>query len=663
MAPEDQRLPAYWSGGEPITLENLHASTPLLQTSVPRLRARCFARQKGATDAEPLREIGTRLETVVLLPNVARGVAVFRGVLDVADDDAGDVELLLCALEKPDAPRSAEHYQAVMVRRLDKAKGHLQAMRDKDLLPDRDPAAPPFTEEPLSDMDGLLAREGVLEKRGRARARAELERARLSMRVLGLDPDEKLPRDLPPAEERPTLEDLPDYMERVMAQAAELQGEARVRQKSAEEEARRFCEENKLDFTALMERSKREGGGPPTFRADAEMARLRELAEVGRKAGVPLEEIEAKIEDPAMLAQLRKLEQTLMLAYRSFAHVLTEAPGLDAEARARGVREVERAVLAGESLAGRDLTGLDLSQVKLAGIDLHEALLEGADLQGVDLSGADLSGAVLARANLGRARLDGANLAGANLGEVDATDASFEGADLRGAVLYKARLQGARLAGADLRKASLLEAAIAAADLRGVDATEVLFFQMDLTDVSFAEARLGKASFVQCTALEGLDFSGAALQGTTFVDLRAERPSFRGARADNLRVVSASAIPGADFTGASIVRANLRGVDLTGATFEDAMADGADFSEANLHGARLVSMSGKGARFIRSDLGDADLTGSNLMGSMLQKAKLGGTRIEEANLFRAVLLQAKGDERTSFAGSHVKRVVFTRQDG
>ncbi|KYF86043.1 hypothetical protein BE20_32030 [Sorangium cellulosum] len=662
VAPEDQRLPDYFQGGEPISLTHLHPTRPQLGTRAPTLRARCFVRQRGAEDAdgeEGLREVATRLETVILFPDLERGVAIFRGVVQVAEDDADDVRLLIAGLERADAPKPVEHYRAVMARRLDKDKGHLHALNDKELLPEAEPGAPSFPDEAISDMDELIRRERALEQRSFTRAQRELDQARLTLRMLGMNPDEKLPREIKRPED-PKPDELAELAERMDLEAAELQKQADAQRRDAEDEARKLCAEQGLDFDKVLAKSKREGGGPSRFSADEELARLRELAEAGRKAGAPMDDLEAKLADPEFAASLRRTEERVLGAYRAFAHLYPPTEPAEEPKKSDLRAEVERALAAGESLARRDLTGADLHGLGLAGADLREALLEGADLSGCDLGGADLTGAVLTRARLEGARLGKATLRGANLGEARAARASFEGVDLRGAVLHKAWLEEARLSGADLAGADFLEARVRGADFSGAAADDVLFFQLDLTGARFAGASLRKATFFQCAGA-GADFGEADLEDAALVEFKGEKASFRKAKATALRVVSASALPGADFSGAELSRANLRGVDLEGAILEGASADGADFSEANLRKARLAQISGKGARFMRSDLAEADLTGANLMDAMLQKAKVPGARFENTNLFRANLLDAKGDPRTSFSDAHIKHVVFTGQ--
>ncbi|WP_437627261.1 DUF2169 family type VI secretion system accessory protein [Sorangium sp. So ce1151] len=658
VAPPDQRLPGFFQGGEPIALEHLHPEEATLTGRVTELAARCFVTRASRGDA--LEEVATRLETIVLLPNVRRMIAIFRGVARVEDDDARDVKCLLAALERRDAPRPEAHYQATFEQRLDKKKGHLVALRDRDLLPEPDPGAPAPPDEKFSDMDDLLRREGVLERRSRERAQRELDKARMSVRVLGLDPDEKgIPRELPPPEAPPKLDELPEYIERVEAEAARIEAEAKARQEEALGQARQSLAEHGIDLDAVIEKSKNEGG-PPRFRADEHLARMRETAQAGRELGAPMAELEAQIEDPAFLAKLRKLEEAQILGYRTAAHHMAPA-ALPDEAAQRDLRaRVEAALASGAPMAGWDLTGADLRGLDLSGAVLREALLERADLRDCALAGADLSGAVLARANLEGARLDGVGLEGANLGEVHARGADFGGARLARATLHRGELAEARFARADLRGADLFEARLPRGDLEGAIADEVLFYECDLEGARLDRASLRKVTFFRCR-MAGASLAEAVLEAAALVETGAEGACFRGARANNLRLVLECRLGGADFSGAELELATMRGASMKGAGLTGVRADGCDLSESDLKEARLAGASLKGARLMRTNLGDAELSDANLMEAMLQGAHVRGTSFLRANLFRANLMGAEGDTRTSFKDAHVVRTLFPRR--
>ncbi|MDI1445990.1 DUF2169 domain-containing protein [Polyangium sp. 6x1] len=666
VAPADQRIAAYFQGGEAIALENFHPKRSRIESHVPLLHARVFVSNaetaEGVAAEGALREVVTRLETVLLFPNLERGVAIFRGVIKVAEDDAGDVAVLLAGLERADAPKPALHYREVLIKRLDEEKGLVEALRERDLLPELPPNAPLFDEELSGDMDDLLEDDELLEKRASLRAERDLARAREDLRAAGLDPEEALPNRPGAAAPIPEGDDLADYIQGLDAEADLLEKDLDTRSRDAEEKARRNCSAQGIDFDALREKSQREGGGPPKFRADTEIAQMREIAATSRKAGAPIPDLEARIADPRFVADLREIEASSLEAYRAHAHLFPPAEALSDAEKAKLRAEVEAALGAGESLARRDLTGADLHGLRLAEADLREALLEGADLSDCDLSSADLSGAVLARAILKGARFEDTKLVGANLGFAEASGVRFAGAHLRDAILYKTRLDGAQLAGAELTGAEFFETRVMGADFTDADARKVQFYQLDLTEARFTGAQLGEATFLQCKGA-GANFDGATLVETSFLDFSGEKASFREAQARGLTVIADSALPGADFSAADLEEANLSGVNLEGATFEGARAEGADFSEAVLRGARLASLGAREARFARADLSEADLRGANLMEAVLDKAKVPGAIFEKANLFGASLLHTIGDDRTSFAGALVKQVAFTRHEG
>ena len=667
VAPADQRLGEYFHGGEAIALENLHAKKTRLESRVPLLRGRCFVSSAETAEAViaegALREVATRLETLILLPNLERGIAVFRGVIEVGENDAGDVALLLGALEKADTPKPIEHYRAALAARLDEEKGASNALRDRELLPPPDPGAPLFEEELSTDMDDLLDDEELLEKRAELRAERDLERAREELRAAGIDPEVALPKQPATAARPPSsLDDLPDYIDRADAEARAMESDGEARAKEVEAKVRRDCAAQGIDFDAMVKQSEQEGGGPPKFRAEAELTQMREVAGAARKGGAPMPDLEAKIADPVFADELRQMEASSLEAYRAHAHQCPPAAPLSEAEKAALRAEVEAALATGESLARRDLTGADLKGLRFAEADLREALLEGADLSDCDFTGADLAGAVLTRANVKGARFEDTKLVGANLGFTEASGVRFAGANLRDAVLYKARLDGAQLAGADLTGAEFFETQVLGADFTDADAREVQFFELDLTETRFTGAQLGGATFLQCKGALA-NFDGAHLEGTSFLDFAGEKASFREARARGLCIIASSALPGADFSAADLEEANLSGVNLEGANFERARAEGADFSEAVLRGARLTQLAAREARFAEADLSDADLREANLMEAILDKAKVPGAIFEKANLFGASLLHTIGDDRTSFAGALVKQVVFTRQEG
>lgn len=659
-APMDQQIEGFFQGGEAFVIENMHPEKPRLEGTLPKVTARCFITQR-TSEGEVFREIPTRIDTIRFFPHRERGILVFRGVTTIQEDDADDVVHLIAGCEAAGEAKPPEHYQEALAKRLDKEKGYLYLMREADLMPPPDPDAPAVPDEKLSDMDDILAREDIAQQNLRRGAELRLEQLRKDLMAEGIQPPAFVA--LPPPEKPPRLEEMPEYVERLLDMAEKEKVETDKKRAAAEAEVRAECAAVGVDFDKLMAQAKKKSAGPPKFSAKAEMERLKDTAEMARNGGVDMTELEARLADPELERKLILVEQQLLEVYRKFAHHFPAASRRDDDEGPTLREEVAAGHKAGQSFAGRDLTGLDLSGLDLRGIDLTNAMLEAASLAGADLGGAKLQGAVLARADLTGAKLEGANLNGANLGSAKLAGAQMSGGvDLSGAVLHEADLTGANLAGARLNDADLSEATLDGADLTAGTAKNLLCMNVDLSRTKLAGASFETCSFLNAK-LEGADLTGAKLVSCVFVTCQGDGAVLRGAKADNIRVVRDSSFAGADFQGASLQQANFRGTNLEKSNFADTNLRGADLSGCNLRNASLERAIAVDAMLVRTDLTGANLTAADLMQTILQKAIVGGAVFDKASLFRADAAKMRGDSATSMKGALVKRVRVVTTGG
>ena len=114
-APLDQQLrERFFQGGEDIFVENMHPDMPVIRSRIPEFRVRCFVTRCRSTKKEQklsFEQVEMRLETLWLFPTVLRGICIYRGVSEVRDEEAGDVEDVLIAHEPlTDPPKSMTHY-------------------------------------------------------------------------------------------------------------------------------------------------------------------------------------------------------------------------------------------------------------------------------------------------------------------------------------------------------------------------------------------------------------------------------------------------------------------------------------------------------------------------------------------------------------------------
>jgi len=652
IAPDDQWLEGYWRGGEPFELQNMHPGKPRLEGVVPKLRARCFVTRRGADDA--FDDVALRCDTLWFVPHLERVIMLFRGGIDVVDEEASDLVDVIVGLERQGEPRTVEHYREIRRRRLDKDRGGLHSLRDLDLIPadlriERSAA--------LRTMDALLGFENLQRANLRRRAERELTATRARLEAAGVDPDKHLPRELPSDPKVPEPHELPDLVEDITRQAETAKRDAEKQKEEAMARLREACKKGGIDLDQRM--ADAAVGGPPSFSADEHLARLRELLATTTALGVPAPSNAAKLEDPAFLETLRKAETAIRDAYRRVAHHMRPARARHESEGAALRRQVEATLAAKESLVDRDLTGADLSGLDFSGCDLTGAFLEKAKLAGCSFRGANLERVVFARADLTGADLHAARAPGANFGEADLTGAKLTGnVDLSQAIFIRATLDEADLTGAKLDEAQLSEVRCNKTIFAGIQAANLVVLKGDFRGVDLRGAKLAK-SVLMNVDLSGANLTGASIFRTSLVDATIEDACLRAIKLERVsftKVEKGSSLARSDLRGADLRRLNLRGVNLEGADLREADLTTADLSGANLHGATLEGARAVEARFIKADLTDANVARADLMGALLGGALVQGASFEEANLFRADGAKMNGDDKTSFKGANVKQV-------
>ncbi len=361
MAPADQQQEGFFTGSEQLFFENMHPEKPQLTATLPNIRARSFVTRHD-DDAKALHEVELRLTTLWLFPDVERGVVIFQGAIPVQEDDAADIDVVMIAAERPNAPRTMDHYREVLAKRLDSERLE-ETLNDADLVP---PELAGLGSEIDHHMK-LTSVEGLRAKRKRMAAAADIDAARARVAEFGLDPDEHAPGPLPPEDEIPGPSEVAAFVKKKRAQMEEVRAAAEKRQQEAIEEAAAFYAEVGLDFDEVREEMKTPHRGPPDFSAEAHRARFRQWAEEAKAAGQPAEEFEEYATSEKQWEQWTSFEERLRATYRAYAHFQKPAPAREDGDKAA----IRAAVLAGESFAGKDLTGLDLSELDSLGRELR----------------------------------------------------------------------------------------------------------------------------------------------------------------------------------------------------------------------------------------------------------------------------------------------------
>lgn len=657
LARPEQQQEAPFRGDEAVSMHNLHPTRARFDARLPGVRARCFVVQR-AGGAEPrFVEVETRLTTVWLFPALERGIVIFHGAHDVAEDDASDVECLLVAGERLGEPRPEEHYRAVFERR-SVPENAAEALNDANLMP----ADMAGLADELARAAELLTPKGLAQEKQRKRAEREIAEKRAMVAELGLDPDAHGPQPLPPPEEIPPLQKMPEFIAKKRAEAEALKAEAEREREESSAEAERMFEAMGFDYDVIREEKATVPMGPPEFSALERRAFFRKLADEAAASGQPMDELEHYATSPELFAEWQELEKRMLDGYRLGAHLQGPAPAAAAERDAELRRVVVEAIAKKESLANRNLTGVDLSGLDLSGADLRGALMESASFAGARLERTRLDDCVLAHARFDGAELSGASFVGANLGS--ASFAEVRGGapvDLRKANLWKASLAGASLTHANLEEASLWEADLSRADLSHATLSSASFYRTQLLGARFSGAVMRACIFLEVDVQE-VDFGGACLDEAVFLSSRGDRARFVNARMTSLRLVHGCSFPEADFQGACLERANLRATVLARADFSGALLGKADLSESDLEGARFYRAVARDSLFLKARLKGAFMVSADLMGALLQKADLRGVDLRGSNLYGADFALVRSDAGTNVTDAiqHKVRTVPRR---
>ncbi len=585
-APEDQRLPDFFLGGEPFAIHGMHPAKEQVRGHVPRLRGRLFVLRTqppaGQREQELFRELPCRLETLWLFPEQELGLILFRGLTHARDEECADVVAVLAATEALDAaPLSVEHYHALCLAALRPAEAASAPP------PVGEPESPPVVQAaqvapaaaPALDLAPLEAEVGRLEQE----VRQFLTQHGLDYHALEQQLEResgRLERTVTAAEQDP---------QQLMAG---LEKEVR----SLEAETERFLAQHGLDRGALeQELAKRAAHLPPELRtqiggiltAFAQLQALEaQLVGLAKAApsDAPSKEEEAAGEEPPPVSE----GVVPPPVSEGVVPPPLSTPLETAEALARH-RD-------GRGLAHCDLTRCDFSGLDLSGADLRLAVLDevvwpGVRLTGAQLQGASCRGADLSHAHLDRADLSEAVLQGARLAECSA----------REAVLCKAQLQQAVLTKAVLEQADCREADCSGADLTGAN-------------------------------LKSVCGSGLRLGGARLVGAQCRNADLSGSRADAGTDAGQASFRGADLTAVCWGGLGLEQADLGGCRL-----DKADLAKARCRGANLERITAREAVFLKADLRQARLVGANLFRASLRWADCSGAAIRNANLYGADL--------------------------
>ncbi len=713
-APEDQWNKGYYQCDERFEIHHMHPDIPVIKGKLPGLYARCFLNHVvNKKDERQFSELPLNLDTIWFFPEKLLALLIWRGVIEVADDEAERVTHVLAAYEdRAHPPRGQEHYREALERRITGNDPLLNYFNTEDLIPIGAICAMELLQrEALVDDE-----ESALSKNMNAKAKAiqkmadeKVEQAvqDTEKAMQGIDiPDEvkthvpgdkeasmpggnktdirKIVKDISKAKPDAEIEELKQNLDSILPgvtagdpQKIQLKKFSfhkldmlmdtlnelmEKKKKQAFEAAEPELERSKKQLKLQLESLKSQGGISEL--PEDESAKIKktimELEErihiLDRLDG----ETEQKTEAPLPRLNVKALKEQLSSVPPQVAEGMQHLESLKKmEVDDERTRDLEDRI--------QEILETQLKQVedglRRAEKNFRETYIIAAHFMEDGLSPHEEPLETVAERFL-KAVADGEDVSDGDWACIDLSDQNLDGVDLRGAFLEQVNFTGARLKGANLSKAILARADLTNADLtganlEGANAGGVNALRANFTDANLKSARLSKGDFTEAK------FVRAELEDT-----------------ETLEIV----VNGADFTEAHMplmkfIESELKGVifsqaDMTAAVFFDCDVSEADFSETVIQRSawadvRLENIVFDGADmtsscFAATDPGksrmknlrfsDACLHQCNFQNMVMQRADFSGASLENANFNGAGLAGA------DLSGAYARNAQFRKAD-
>jgi len=326
------------------------------------------------------------------------------------------------------------------------------------------------------------------------------------------------------------------------------------------------------------------------------------------------------------------------------ANILTALQQLDGRRKGILITFLEESFL----IQKISLAKADLRNANIPFKDLNRTVLKGANLKG-----ADLRESVLQHANLGPftqnfytpgkdieipTNLSNANLKNTNMFASNLQQANLSNSDLGGSMLKGINLKGANLNNADLRNADLRLANLTNSNLRNADLRHSSLLNSNLRETNIEQAKLKGALYSKKTQFpDGFE--------------KDRKQIHKIAPGENLKGVDMSGFTfnNTDLSKANLTRANLNRTHFSGlpSRFQkDTYLNGATLRGANIKNATFSDVS-----LVEANLSNADLSNTWLYNSNLERANLRNANLRKVNLSGANLKNAKFLKRANLEGA------------
>lgn len=639
QAAVDQWGGSQWQGGESYLLEGMHPEKPSLNGKLPEFCVKALVEtQQQSKEHREL--IDLVADTVWFFPEEELGIMIYRGVIEVTDSDAMDVQTVLLAYEGiTESPKQKAHYETAMSRRKDRSTVAAEVLNEAALIPKQERV------KTTSDLSNRKAKtRAFIEALQKETSLPDdfLQSGLISGEELSeaaKHPDPEI--TMPDALSQPlTLEeiaaggvDLGDALQELRHKAADLQ--KKKEQELADEQQR--LQKLMVDLAPAVE---------------TKQAEAKQLAKALEQAQVLPADLHPNMgsleKDKTQLLQLLKesandeeqaeVQEQMINLLALERQAKAKQPQINdkrerltsSNAKALG-QWVEMQIQEGQSLAGRDLTDVSMANFDFSGMDLREINFEQADLAGCQFNDANLSGANLLGAKLDCADFSGATLCDANLSQSQCAGVKFDGSNLQGAMLVGANFTGASLRNVNMSQAIASKAILTCADLAHSELTKTILVKITGRESIWHHANLNKTVLANAD-IKAADFTGASLERSILNGVKASGSVWDKCAATRCFFGAESEFSQTSWREADFRTCGMRASDYTASDMTNATFFQCDFSEAVLSQVRASQSVFCRSLFTNSAIDEADLRETDLHQAICRKADFSRSNLSGSNL-------------------------------
>jgi uncharacterized protein YjbI with pentapeptide repeats len=692
-SPSDQWNNSYYSGNEGFNLTNMHPEIPDIAGKLPGLFARCFINQKKEDD-EVFGELPLNLDTIWFFPEKLLGLLIFRGIVEVEDDEAETITHVLCGYEsKSQQSRSLEYYKSAFEKRRKAEDAFLNNLNTQDLIPEGHKCAM----ELLMEMGAIEAgsSESALKNNMDAKAEAMQKTA-----------DDKIEEAIKQTENNMKDIDNPEQgkidIQKMMKETSGKDPDPDVEEMNRKLETIlpgiSSNDPNKLDMrdfsSSKIEDIKKtvEDFSDKKMKSTKEMVN-KELAKNDKEVKKQIETIDKQIDEieasetPDMSEQIESLKRSKQTLSESLGVIpdidfdepvksATALPRIDTRKvktqmsqmdltitesiqhlqsmKSMGVEDEKTKELEKQIQEAMDNTAKETEKgLKESQKVFKEGYLVGAHFMDPGLSphgdesredvkkrffetismGESVSGGDWACIDLSEENLDGVDLSGAFLEQVNFKDASLKNANFSNAILARANLEGSDLSGTNFENANIGAVHAVNADFTNANLKSARLSKGNFTNANFTNANLEAIESLYI-GIDHANFTKAYLPQVIFIEINIAGAKFVDTDMESSAFIKCT-IEESDFSESVLNKCAFVETGLKNVTFEKANLSNACFVESGEEKSEMENLIFRNACLVQANFQNMDMQKVDLTNTNLENALFSGANLSEADLSNA----------------------------